>query len=116
MSTTVTLPAPPEPFLEAGPLPGDFYGYEDLLSNGEREQVERVREFLRTAVAPIVDDHWARAEFPFELVGGFAKLGLTDWADPGSSQPRPSNLLAGITALELAHRHHRIPTPPQRGA
>jgi glutaryl-CoA dehydrogenase len=110
MSATVTLPAPPEPYLEAGLLPGDFYGYEELLSDREREQVERVREFLRTRVAPIVDDHWARAEFPFELVGGFAKLGLTDWADPDSSQPRPSNLLAGITALELAHADPSVAT------
>src|SRR5882724_8498028 len=103
MSATVTLPAPPEPYLEAGLLPGDFYSYEELLSAGEREKIGRVREFLRTRVAPIVDDHWARAEFPFELVGGFAKLGLTDWADPGSAQPKPSNLFAGITAMELAH-------------
>ncbi len=110
MSTTLTLPAPPEPYLEAGLLPGDFYGYEELLSDREREQVERVREFLRTRVAPIVDDHWARAEFPFELVGGFAKLGLTDWADPDSSQPRPSNLFAGITALELAHADPSVAT------
>ena len=110
MNATVTLPALPEPYLEAGLLPGDFYGYEELLSDREREQVERVREFLRTGVAPIVDDHWARAEFPFELVGGFAKLGLTDWADPDSSQPRPSNLFAGITALELAHADPSVAT------
>ena len=110
MNATVKLPALPEPYLQAGLLPGDFYGYEELLSDGEREQVDRVREFLRTGVAPIVDDHWARAEFPFELVGGFAKLGLTDWADPDSSQPRPSNLFAGITALELAHADPSVAT------
>ncbi len=110
MSATITLPAPPEPYLGQGPLPGDFYDYEELLSDREREQVGRVREFLRTAVAPIVDDHWARAAFPFELVGGFAKLGLTDWLDPGSSQPRPSNLFAGITAMELAHADPSVAT------
>ena len=75
MSATVTLPAPPEPYLEAGLLPGDFYGYEELLSDREREQVERVREFLRTRVAPIVDDHWARAEFPSSLSGGSRSWG-----------------------------------------
>jgi glutaryl-CoA dehydrogenase len=96
--------------LEAGLLPGDFYAYEELLSGREREQVERLREFLRTQVAPIVDDYWARAEFPFQLVEGFAKLGLVDWADPGSSEPRPSNLLVGITALELAHADASVAT------
>jgi glutaryl-CoA dehydrogenase len=110
MSVTVTLPAAPGPYLEAGLLPGDFYAYEELLSGKEREQVERLREFLRTQVAPIVDDYWARAEFPFQLVEGFAKLGLVDWADPGSSEPRPSNLLVGITALELAHADASVAT------
>ncbi len=62
-----------------------------------------VREFLRKHVAPIVDDHWARAEFPFQLIGGFGGLGLMDWADPDSPESKPSNLLAGFIALELAH-------------
>jgi glutaryl-CoA dehydrogenase len=110
MTTTVTLPAPPGPHLDPGPLPGDFYAYEELLSDAEREQIERVREFVRTRVAPIVDDHWARAEFPFALVGEFAKLGLTDWADPSSGRPRPSSLLAGITAMELAHADPSVAT------
>jgi glutaryl-CoA dehydrogenase len=96
--------------LGTGLLPGDFYAYEELLSEKEREQVERMREFLRRQVAPIVDDYWARAEFPFQLVEGFAKLGLVDWADPGSSEPRPSNLLVGITALELAHADASVAT------
>ncbi|MCU1678295.1 MAG: gcdH1, partial [Frankiales bacterium] len=47
MSLTATLPAPPRPHLDSGLLPGDFYGYEDLLSKQERETVERLREFLR---------------------------------------------------------------------
>jgi glutaryl-CoA dehydrogenase len=110
MSATLTLPAPPAPYLEAGLLPGDFYAYEELLAEPERQQVQRVREFLRTQVAPIVDDYWARAEFPFQLVEGFAGLGLTAWADPGSSQPRPSNLFAGVTALELAHADPSVAT------
>jgi glutaryl-CoA dehydrogenase len=110
MSVTVTLPASPGPYLEAGLLPGDFYAYEELLSEREREQVERMREFLRTRVAPIVDDYWARAEFPFQLVAGFAELGLVDWADPNSSEPRPSNLLVGVTALELAHADASVAT------
>ncbi|MBV9140165.1 MAG: acyl-CoA dehydrogenase family protein [Pseudonocardiales bacterium] len=110
MSVTVTLPAAPGPYLEAGLLPGDFYAYEELLSERERGQVERVREFLRRQVAPIVDDYWARAEFPFQLVAGFAKLGLVDWADPDSPEPRPSNLLVGITALELAHADASVAT------
>src|SRR4051794_33314889 len=110
MTATVTLPATPGPHLDSGLLPGDFYSYEDLLSEQESEMVERLREFLRTDVAPIVDDHWARAAFPLELFDGFAKLGLAAWADPGSSKPRPSNLLQGITVLELAHADASVST------
>ena len=103
MTTTVTLPRTPQPYLEHGLLPADFYSYEELLSDSEREKVARIREFFRTEAAPIVEDYWARAEFPHELVKGFAKLGLLDWADPDSSEPAPSNLMTGITALEMAH-------------
>ena len=103
MTVKVTLPPTHQPYLERGLLPADFYAYEQLLSEAEREKVARIRDFFRTEVAPIVDDYWARAEFPFELVKGFAKLGLLDWADPDSSEPAPSNLLTGITSMEMAH-------------
>ncbi|MFB6704937.1 acyl-CoA dehydrogenase family protein [Streptomyces sp. NPDC056333] len=103
MSGTTALPTPSGPYLDEGLLPADFYAYEELLSDSERERVEALRAFLRTQVAPIVDDCWARAEFPFQLVDSFGKLGLMDWADPDSPESGPSNLLAGFIALEMAH-------------
>ncbi|MDA0159921.1 acyl-CoA dehydrogenase family protein [Solirubrobacter ginsenosidimutans] len=110
MSITATLPHIPGPYLGPGLLPGDFYAYEDLLAPGERETVERLREFLRSEVAPIVTDHWARDAFPFQLIPGFANLGLNTWADPDSGDPEPSNLLKGIIALELTHADASIAT------
>jgi glutaryl-CoA dehydrogenase len=113
MSTTTnsaTLPAPTGPFLGPGVLPGDFYSYLDLLSDRERQSIGRLREFLRAEVPPIVDDYWARAEFPFELIPGFASLGLTDWANPESAEPKPSSLLSGFTAMELAHADASLAT------
>ena len=103
MTVKVELPPTHQPYLERGLLPADFYGYEQLLSEAEREKVHRIRDFFRMQVAPIVDDYWARAEFPHQLVQGFATLGLLDWADPDSSEPAPSNLLNGITSMEMAH-------------
>ncbi|MGW6897333.1 acyl-CoA dehydrogenase family protein [Streptomyces sp. NPDC054919] len=103
MSGTTALPRPSGPYLDEGLLPADFYAYEELLSDSERERVESLRAFLRTQVAPTVDDCWARAEFPFQLVESFGKLGLMDWADPDSPESGPSNLLAGFIALEMAH-------------
>lgn len=110
MTVKVTLPTPRQPYLETGLLPADFYAYEEMLSEAEREKVDRIRDFFRTEAAPIVDDYWARAEFPFELVKGFAKLGLLDWADPDSSESQPSNLLTGIIALEMAHADPSLAT------
>src|SRR3954462_13317584 len=110
MTSPMTLPKAPGPHLDPGPLPGDFYAYEDLLSDTEKASVGRLRAFLRTEVAPIVDDYWARAEFPFELFDGFAKLGLAGWADPASTEPKPSNLLQGMIAMELAHADASVAT------
>ena len=109
-TTTVKLPSTPQPYLERGLVPADFYSYEELLSEAEWEKVNRLREFFRAQGAPIVDDYWARAEFPHELVKEVAKLGLIDWADPDSEEPAPSNLLTGITALEFAHADASIAT------
>jgi glutaryl-CoA dehydrogenase len=58
MSVTLTLPMRPEPYLGGGLLPADFYAYQELLPDADREKIERVREFLRTDVSPIVDDYW----------------------------------------------------------
>src|ERR1700741_2090563 len=103
MTITVSLQTTHQPYLEPGQLPADFYNYEELLSDSEREKVHRIREFFRTEAAPIGDDYGLRAEFPHELVKGFAKLGLLDWADPDSTEHAPSNLMTGITAMEMAH-------------
>ncbi|MDX3258514.1 acyl-CoA dehydrogenase family protein [Streptomyces sp. MI02-2A] len=110
MSDTTALPAPSGPYLGKGLLPADFYAYAELLSAAEREKIESIREFLRTQAAPIVDDYWARAEFPFQLVEGFGKLGLMDWADPDSTQSQPSNLFAGFIALEFGHADASLAT------
>ncbi|MEU8951123.1 acyl-CoA dehydrogenase family protein [Streptomyces sp. NPDC048489] len=110
MSGTPHLPTPSGPYLDEGPLPADFYAFEDLLTDGERERIGAVREFLRTQAAPIVDDYWARAEFPFQLIEGIGRLGLVDWADPDSTQPRPTNLFSGFLALEFAHADASLAT------
>jgi glutaryl-CoA dehydrogenase len=110
MAIAVSSPKMPGPYLDSGLLPGDFYAYEELLSEQERETLERLREFLRTEVQPIVNEYWARAEFPFQLLEGFAKLGLNTWIDPDSSEPEPSNLLQGIVTLELAHADASVAT------
>jgi glutaryl-CoA dehydrogenase len=110
MSVATNLPRPAGPWLDDGLLPGDFFAFAELLSDTERQIIARLRAFLRARAAPIVDDYWARAEFPFQLVDGFAELGLFGWADPGSLASQPSNLLNGAIAMELAHTDASLAT------
>ncbi|MGW0802406.1 acyl-CoA dehydrogenase family protein [Nonomuraea sp. NPDC002799] len=84
-------------------LTGDFYTFEELLPDEERKILWRVREFLREKVVPIANDYWARAEFPTELVRGYADLGIAGLAYDGSAGPKPSSLLSGFLAMEMAH-------------
>ncbi|GAA1946225.1 acyl-CoA dehydrogenase family protein [Amycolatopsis minnesotensis] len=83
-------------------LPGDFYGYADLLSDEDKEVLAKVRRFLADEVAPIADEYWERAEFPHHLIPGIAGLGIVglgmDWPD----RPRRSKLLTSFIALEFA--------------
>ena len=76
-------------------LVGDLYRFQDLLNAEEAAVVERVRAFLAAEVVPVANDHWARAEFPYHLIKGFAGLGLA-----GRKQ---SNLLSGWLAMEMGH-------------
>jgi glutaryl-CoA dehydrogenase len=84
-------------------LTGDFYEFESLLAEEERQILLRVREFLKDQVIPVANDCWARAEFPIDLVKGYADLGIAGLAYSECPGPRPSGLLSGFLALEMAH-------------
>jgi glutaryl-CoA dehydrogenase len=83
-------------------LVSDFYGYEDLLTDREKSVLTDLRHYLETEVKPIVNDHWARAEFPMQVIEGLADLGI--FALPWE-ETRPfenSAVFRGWVALELA--------------
>ncbi|MES1169792.1 MAG: acyl-CoA dehydrogenase family protein, partial [Leifsonia sp.] len=58
------------------PLVSDFYGLEAELAEPEKALLMKLRHYLETEVKPIVNDHWARAEFPMSVVKGLAGLGI----------------------------------------
>src|SRR5207253_2737461 len=64
-------------------LASDFYGYEDVLSERERQVLADLRDYLEREVRPIVDDYWARAEFPTQVMKPLAELELfaMPWAE-----------------------------------
>ncbi|MGO1052173.1 acyl-CoA dehydrogenase family protein [Crossiella sp. CA198] len=77
-------------------LTGDFYGFQHLLDDREQDIVRRTREFLAAEVAPIANRAWAAAEFPHEIIKGFAELDIAGLAYRGER-----SLLTGFLAMEL---------------
>src|ERR1700677_2855084 len=80
----------------------DFYQTFQMLSEAEQTTVTRVREFMKTAVAPIVNDFWERDEFPFELIPGIRDLQIAGLGFEGYECPGGSNLLGCYVAMEIA--------------
>jgi glutaryl-CoA dehydrogenase len=81
---------------------GDFYGITALLSAEDQALLQRVRSFMEEKVAPIITEHWARAEFPFEVIPDYAALGIAGGAYSGHGCAGRSMLLDGMVMLELA--------------
>ncbi|MBH0098528.1 acyl-CoA dehydrogenase family protein [Salinibacterium sp. NSLL150] len=85
-------------------LSSDFYGYENALTDQEKDTILKLRAFLDKEVRPIANDLWAKAEF-FDrdvVVKGLADLGLfgLPWAE--TQQFPNSAVFRGWVALELA--------------
>ncbi len=82
----------------------DFYGFENKLTDQEKDLIVRLREFLDENVRPIANDLWAKGEF-FDrdvVVTGLAELGIfgQPWAE--TQQFANSAVFRGWVALELA--------------
>jgi hypothetical protein len=46
----------------------DFYQIEETLSAEERAILKKVRDFMDTKVAPVINKYWVEDAFPFELI------------------------------------------------
>ena len=94
------IAAPHEPFT---PLISDFYGYEALLTEQEKQYIVTLRAFLDAEVRPIMNDLWMKAEFfPHHIVTGLAELGLFGQSFPETQRFPNSATFRGWVALELA--------------
>ena len=89
---------------------GDFYKLEEILDDGERELVGRVRRFMEAEVAPIIEEYWARDRFPFDIVPKIAKLGIGGVGYQGYGAAGGRMLLNGFVAMELARIDSSIAT------
>ena len=80
----------------------DFLGYAELLPDAERRELAEIRQFLEREVRPLADEAWANAQFPFEVFGKYAELGLAGYQHPefGDGKQR-SPLFTGFLNVEM---------------
>ncbi|MFJ8958931.1 acyl-CoA dehydrogenase family protein [Lentzea sp. NPDC102401] len=93
-------------------LTADFYNYEALLSDEERKILLGAREFMTTEIKPLVNEYWAKGEFPHELIGKFRGAGLTalSYEGYGEHSAAVSNLLTGMLAMEMTRTDASVAT------
>ncbi|SMC76554.1 acyl-CoA dehydrogenase family protein [Moheibacter sediminis] len=88
----------------------DFYELSDKLTPEQRALQLKVRYFMETEVAPIVNDYWLRDEFPHELIPKFGELGLAGVTYEGYGCPGLPFLMEGVLAMEMARIDSSIAT------
>ena len=84
------------------PLASDFYGFETLLTDQEKEAIARLRSYLEERVRPVIGDYWERAEFPRDLIPSFLE---TDVARFPFAEVRPfenSAVFRGLVSMEMS--------------
>ena len=84
------------------PLASDFYSYESLLSDQEKEALAKLRAWADSEVKPIIGGYWERAEFPMQIVKPLAELGAFSFAWEEARPFENSAVFRGFVAMELA--------------
>src|SRR5258707_5288306 len=94
------------------PVHGYYYRITDLLDPEERTVVKRVRDFMEAEVAPVIEDYWARDQFPHEIIPKLAALdvNIAGVGYQGYGAAGGSWLLSGLIAMELARVDSSIAT------
>src|SRR5262245_10626716 len=95
------------------PLPApnsDFYHLAETLSADELAILKKVRAFMESKVAPIINKYWGEDAFPFELLPAFKELGFAGVGIEGYGCFGGSQLLVGLIAMEMARVDSSIAT------
>ena len=89
---------------------GDFYSVSQTLSESDNAIRLQVRAFMENEVQPIINDYWARDEFPFELLPKLQQLGIAGLPYAGYGCPGKSMMLMGFVMMEMARVDASIST------
>lgn len=79
----------------------DYFLLDSDLTDDARTLRDRVRDFGRTRVEPIINDAWEDARFPEAVLPGLAELGIIGTFIPGYGCPGLSRQEAGLVAREM---------------
>jgi glutaryl-CoA dehydrogenase len=114
-TTSVTKPDQPQPPATGGqqslpPVTGDFYSIATTVSDDDKTILAKVRAFMETEVAPIINYYWIRAEFPFELIPKIAALDIAGISYNGYGCAGKTTVLDGLIAVEMARIDASIAT------
>src|SRR6478609_2201663 len=96
----VSLPAPNS----------DFYELMETLPAEELEVVKKVRAFMETKVAPIINKYWVEDAFPFEILPALKELNIGGVGMQGYGCKGGSAQLFGLIAMEMARVDSSIAT------
>jgi glutaryl-CoA dehydrogenase len=80
------------------------------VSEGDKAILARVRAFMEAEVAPIINDYWIRAAFPFELIPRMAALDIAGISYTGYGCAGKTTVLDGLLAVEMARIDPSIAT------
>ncbi|MFP3464452.1 acyl-CoA dehydrogenase family protein [Leifsonia sp. SIMBA_070] len=83
-------------------IAGDFYGFENLLTDREKEFIANLRSELESEIKPIVNEFWEKAEFPHQIVEVLHRTGTIGLGFPETAAFENSAVFRGWVALELA--------------
>src|SRR5947209_1946013 len=91
---TATAPAPKI-------RPKDFLGFDQLLSDEERDIRDTIRAFVGDRVLPYVGEWFEEARVPLELAGSLGLLGVLGMHLPGYGCAGASATAYGLVCMEL---------------
>jgi glutaryl-CoA dehydrogenase len=98
-TATAVKPSTPK---QLPPPNSDFYQFAETLSADELAILKKVRSFMESKVAPIINKYWVEDAFPFEVLPGFKELNIGGLGIQGYGCAGGSQLLIGLVAMELA--------------
>jgi glutaryl-CoA dehydrogenase len=81
---------------------GDFYKIAQLVDPTDQALLTGVRAFAEERVAPVINQYWGRAEFPFEVIKSYGALGIAGAPYRGFGCRGNSTLVDGLIMMELA--------------